>query len=169
MFVLEKFAVHSNPAQSSQKKQRIQQLSPVIDHCLKKGTSFHRLRREKNKLEKGCQPTDLGLLLRSTQTRGLVLAQRMVQVAQPARRPKAADVGDVCGVVKRSLPLARPENRNTITQSVANPPPEEPDAAVPHVRVSEGASGQPLALLGGCKWLTKNPRTLRPRNSVIET
>jgi len=29
------------------------------------------------------------------------------------------------------------------------PPPEEPDAVVPHVRVCEGASAQALALLGG--------------------
>jgi hypothetical protein len=51
-----------------------------------------------------------------------------------------------------------------ITTSVAKPPPEEPDAVVPHVRVCEGASGQqPLALLGevvnerneGMEWMKR--------------
>jgi hypothetical protein len=36
-------------------------------------------------------------------------------------------------------------------RKVANLPPEEPDAGNLHVRVCEGASGQPLALLGGDK------------------
>ena len=50
--------------------------------------------------------------------------------------------------------MARPENPSKITSRVAKPPPEEPDAVVPHVRVCEGASGQPLALLGGFNSLT---------------
>ena len=58
-------------------------------------------------------------------------------------------------MVEGHLPLARAKNPITITHlSVANLPPEEPDAVVPHVRVCEGASGQPLALLGGCNFLT---------------
>lgn len=53
-------------------------------------------------------------------------------------------------MVEGHLPLARAKNPIEITHlSVANLPPEEPDAVVPHVRVCEGASGQPLALLGG--------------------
>ena len=52
-------------------------------------------------------------------------------------------------MVEGHLPLARAKNPIEITHlSVANLPPEEPDAVVPHVRVCEGASGQPLALLG---------------------
>ena len=47
--------------------------------------------------------------------------ERMVQVAQPARRTETAELGKVCAVVKRSLPLARPENPSTITSRVANP------------------------------------------------
>jgi len=38
---------------------------------------------------------------------------------------------------------------STTNRQVANLPPEEPDAGNLHVRVCEGASGQPLALLGG--------------------
>jgi hypothetical protein len=41
-----------------------------------------------------------------------------------------------------------PKSLSTTTNHVANLPPEEPDAGNLHVRVCEGASGQPLALLG---------------------
>jgi hypothetical protein len=41
-----------------------------------------------------------------------------------------------------------PKSLSTTTHHVANLPPEEPDAGNLHVRVCEGASGQPLALLG---------------------
>jgi len=47
--------------------------------------------------------------------------------------------------------MARATNPKSIqatTNRVANLPPEEPDAGNLHVRVCEGASGQPLALLG---------------------
>ena len=45
------------------------------------------------------------------------------------------------------------ESLSTTTHHVAKLPPEEPDAGNLHVRVCEGASGQPLALLGdGVKW-----------------
>ena len=42
-----------------------------------------------------------------------------------------------------------PKSLSTTINRVANFPPEEPDAGNLHVRVCEGASGQPLALLGG--------------------
>jgi hypothetical protein len=41
-----------------------------------------------------------------------------------------------------------PESITTTTDYLAKLPPEEPDAGNLHVRVCEGASGQPLALLG---------------------
>ena len=55
----------------------------------------------------------------------------------------------------RNHPVARATSeksmRNTTNRQVAKLPPEEPDAGKLHVRVCEGASGQPLALLGGDK------------------
>ncbi len=40
-----------------------------------------------------------------------------------------------------------PAPRSRVAKRI--PPPEEPDMVVPHVRVCEGARGQPLALIGG--------------------
>jgi hypothetical protein len=75
----------------------------------------------------------------------------MVPMAQPPRRGKSPDLGAVRPMAERNHVVARatsPKSLSTTTHHVANLPPEEPDPGNLHVRVREGASEQPLALLG---------------------
>lgn len=48
---------------------------------------------------------------------------------------------------------------------MANPQPEEPNAVVTHVRVCEGASGQPLALLGVCNLINEETLLTQPHGT----
>ena len=76
----------------------------------------------------------------------------MVPKSKPPRRSESTDLGAVPEMAARNHPVARATSeksmRNTTNRQVAKLPPEEPDAGKLHVRVCEGASGQPLALLG---------------------
>jgi hypothetical protein len=59
---------------------------------------------------------------------------------------------------------------STTNRQVAKLPPEEPDAGKLHVRVCEGASGQPLALLGGDMKADKHsvPERSKWRDDLVE-